>query len=664
MAVIALDIMAGDDPNGSALATLTDADVETFEMRCAENELGSGQFTIRRDHASATAANLAGGNYVKVTIPIIDTDPIFGFWLDEQDDTVLSESEEGGEFLTRGGPGALAVLGRALLLNQFYNGSLGGEDRGNVTIPGFWTWTAEPYGAILVRLIEEGQLEPGLPLTDVTIDFNRTHGTDGVDWPNIIETIQFDIGVDGLEVYQRLIESGHLFVVADPDLKIHGYGSRPSVSRASATFASGKVRFLKGTNIETELVRQAQGTKAYTHALVKGKDLVYRQVVSPDFSSGDQARWKSVDYPESNDTDLLDKVGAHALALSKRLQDQIEFETLPGDDESVGLYLPFKHYNVGDVVRVHTGSAAWDYNESNEPVAGIRISLGEVSDDQTDDLAAKSLHVVVELNGGPTSDGAGRPTDVTQGGCAPCPGDFPWVPNTPGSFYAGEFPIVGDTNWVANSDLSDAADLPGGAQSSAPTTVNLVADQTYDYVVDLEMLFGSASSGRISLINDDLTSAFSVPLEFLNSSGSGPDFHNDAGTYHFTGSFTAPDVGHLKNPYRMRGQTAQFPHGHDVKGHCQFVINPPGWPTTGTPPSVGQQYPPTRSSMVPDGDETSDTTPTAYAPGSLHVEMNGSRLAGGGVDFTETSPTTGGYTFTRPPLTDAEIVYWYQVGTP
>src|SRR4029077_6280751 len=137
---------------------------------------------------------------------------------DEQDDTVLSESEEGGEVLTRGGPGTLAILGRALLLNQFYNGPIGGMDRGNVTIPGFWTWTAEPYGAILVRLVEEGQFQPGSPLGDVVIDFNREVDSAGDAWPDIIETIQFDIGVDGLEVYQRLIESGHLFVVADPDL--------------------------------------------------------------------------------------------------------------------------------------------------------------------------------------------------------------------------------------------------------------------------------------------------------------------------------------------------------------------------------------------------------------------------------------------------------------
>lgn len=402
MSVISLAIHDGQDPNGTPLVTLTDNDVASFEMRMAENELGAGKFTIRRDHASATAANLAAGNYVKVTIPIIDTDPIMGFWLDEHDDTILARNEEGAEVLERSGAGTLAILGRAALLDQFYNGPLGGAARGNYSAPGNWTWTQEPYGAILVRLIEEGQLEPGTPLGDVTIDFVRTLDSNGNAWPDVEELIEFPIGTDGLTVYQRLIASGYLFVRADPDLAIHGYGTSPGVDRSSGSFASGKVRFVKGENINTELRRSGHGSIAATHALVVGKDLTYRQVVSPDYSTG-TGRWTTVDYDNSNDPDLLDKVGDQDLIMRKRALEGVEFEIRAGDDDTTGLYLPWKHFQPGDLVTLHTGSEDWDYNEATARLIGFRIVLGEASDDSTTQMAARSLRVIVELNWGPTS---------------------------------------------------------------------------------------------------------------------------------------------------------------------------------------------------------------------------------------------------------------------
>jgi hypothetical protein len=199
------------------------------------------------------------------------------------------------------------------------------------------------------------------------------------------------------------------------------------------------------------------------------------------------------------------------------------------------------------------------------------------------------------------------------GGSNPPPTTFPPGPITPVHFYDGEFDIIGDTSWNANSDTSD----PGGVVSSAATTTVLVADQVYDYVVDLEMLFGSASTGSIWLINDDLSSVFSVPLHFDNTTGSGPDFHNDAGTYHFTGTFTAPDAGHIKNPYRMRGLTAQFPHAHDVKGHVQFTIDPVGW-DPGTPTELSPGQPNQRPEVVT-MTGANGTTVWPFANGTLKV---------------------------------------------
>jgi hypothetical protein len=417
MTVISLAIMPADDPNGTPLVTLTDADISTCELRVGENELGGGKFTIRRDHASATAANLAAGNYVKVTIPVIDTDPVMGFWLDEHDDTILARDEEGGEYLTRSGPGSLAILGRAALLDQFYNGPLGGTNRGNYNVPGYWTWETEPYGAILVRLHEEGTLQPGFPLVETTIDFTRTQDSNSNAWPDIEELIQIPIGTDGLATYARLVASGNLFVTIDPGLAIHGYGTSQGVDRTSASFASGKVRLAKGVNIQTELARRASGMQSATHAIVTGKDYTYRQVVSPSFSPGDAAKWINVNFQESNDPDLLDDVGGEDLRKRATLLDAVELEILPGVDDTIGQYLPWLHFLPGDLVTLDTGSGTYDYDEHTAKLVGFRVVLGEASRDDTDLEEARSLRVIVELNGSRTAGFSDTKTAHALGDC-------------------------------------------------------------------------------------------------------------------------------------------------------------------------------------------------------------------------------------------------------
>lgn len=420
--IVRFDIYTADDIAGTPIATYTDADVSPGDiMRKAENDLGSGTLRLRRDHPDATSTNLAAGNYCKVTFPQFSANPVWGFWLDDHEDTILSQQEESGEFLTRGGPGPLAILGRAALLDQFYNGPLGGLHRGNYDVPTYWTWQTEPYGAILVRMLEEGQLQPGKPLDQLSWDFVRTLDSNGDAWPDIQELIQFSIGTDGLTVYQRLIESGHLFVYPDPDtLELHAYGTSQGVDR-SGSFGAGKVRFEKGINIQTELTRRGDGVEAFTHALVVGKDGAYRQVVTPGYvapPTGLPGRWITIDYPESNDPDLLDAVGEHGLFHANALQEQVEIEVLPGVNESIGRYLPFLHYDAGDTVTLHTGTDPWDYTELAIKLAGFRIVLNEASSDATGNDRARSLSVVLELGRNESNDGLGS---STSGGLGDCP---------------------------------------------------------------------------------------------------------------------------------------------------------------------------------------------------------------------------------------------------
>lgn len=431
MSVVELDIYSGADPNGTPLVTLTDEDVATFKMRKGENELGAGEFSIRRDHADATEANLASGNYVKVRIPAIQTDPVFAFWIDEHSDKVLAAGEEGEEVLTRNGPGPLFILRNAAFLDQHYAPAPpASDDRGNDSAPpGYWMWARKQYGQILKRFIEEGQNQPGTPLLDVTTDFDRGTDSDGVDWPDIIREVRFPIGTDGLAVFEAFASTGELWVRVTPDLLVSAYYLFRGTDRTSATFASGKVRFVKGVNINTELVREGHGVESATHALVIGTERLYRTVVSPDYVPGTPGRWITVNREEFNDVNVLDKVGTEALVRAKAEQEAFEFEIEGGFDEANGLYMPFEHFDTGDLATVHTGTDPWDYNEYTGRITGFRLELREASRDETIHIAARSLKTVVEIGG--ASRGFGNVSVPADTGC--CPEPEPYDPTSPGA---------------------------------------------------------------------------------------------------------------------------------------------------------------------------------------------------------------------------------------
>lgn len=405
MAVVYCDIYDGEDLFGDPWVTVTDEDLQSFEMRMAENDLGSGQLSIMRSHPAATYNNLKGGNYVRVRIPLIQDDPIFGFWLDVANDVILSPQEESGEVLTRGGPGQLFVLGRALFLDDLWAPAPPASAfRGNSSAPpGYWMWKHKLYGQILVRFIEEGQNEPGEPLSMVTIDFDRDVDSDGTDWPAVNQKIQYPIGTDGLTLFDSFAATGELFVTCTPDFLVQARQVR-GVDRTTLAFGTGKVLFTRAVNILTEVSREVQGAKMATHALVCGADNTFVQV---DANSG-AGRWITVDYTESNDPDVLAKVGLEALRRRQSDEDAFEFEMKAGDDEANGLYLPLKHFRPGDTVTVITGDGEWDLAVDGV-VTGFRLVLADTSDDETDELAARSLRVVVEINGSPAGMAIARP---------------------------------------------------------------------------------------------------------------------------------------------------------------------------------------------------------------------------------------------------------------
>ena len=415
MSVVELRFYAWNAPNGTLLGTLTDEDVEEFEIRPEFRGAESGFFSIPRSHPLATTAllgfghdSLAGPRLVKVHFPWMpapyDEDPAFAFWLWEGDYKLLDQ--DGDDLLTFSGPGVRGIWSDYVL----YHSSTTDDQpaRGSADMPGKWWWINEPYGAIATRIFEEGRHAPYPGAADanstfqfVSIDFDRVTDSDAQTWSTIAEEYEWPIRTDAGTVLADLEEAGDFTLVGRPDLTFSAYETYGDDSTGSA-YGAGVVRAQGDTgtdadNILTSLGRHSYLNRQRTHLLGEEKDGNYFTEIHPDYSSGPE-RWQGFHFPETNDDSLLNRKAAQIFVDQQRDQNQIEVEVKPGNSISTGRYLPFVHYKPGDTVTVDTGSGEHDYTNEAALLGAFRVSLAEAADDSTADQAARSLHVVWELN--------------------------------------------------------------------------------------------------------------------------------------------------------------------------------------------------------------------------------------------------------------------------
>lgn len=139
---VSIDYLAGTDPRYDALIdpdpTPGDDDYtiippgDTIELvgvlteafnrviRPVRNEPGSGTFTVNRYSENASATTLRAGNLVKARYLEIDPDPIFAWFMESFEDSLVSSNEEGGENIVVAGRGALSYWERAIWLSQMF----------------------------------------------------------------------------------------------------------------------------------------------------------------------------------------------------------------------------------------------------------------------------------------------------------------------------------------------------------------------------------------------------------------------------------------------------------------------------------------------------------------------------------------------------------------
>lgn len=385
----AYDVTPANDPAGKVststpesvrIARLTVGDqLEDAEYWPSLYGPGKGFIEIHGDHPDADL--LGRRQWVIVSrIDVEPEEPIGGFFLDEGDFKALDRSrEQRGRVLRFSGGGGKQLFERYVLGHAVYAPAQ--LERGDYNVPDKWSWSNEPPGGILVRLIEEGRNAPELPYAALSYDFSRNLDSNGDPWLEEGD-YQVGIGTSGDKVLSDLISRG-LIVEVDAFLGVHAYRDLDGyrADKTSATFAAGKVRYEAGVNILNDLPKRITSKRERTHVLMRGRTGNY-QTVDTDTDGNPLGGEPFYDFLKSDTTAnpaTLERMGQVYLTQLRSRSDQCKVEFLigPGGADGEEGYNPGPDGDVwlGDLVTVHTGTAEHDYNEQPIEVAALRLFL-------------------------------------------------------------------------------------------------------------------------------------------------------------------------------------------------------------------------------------------------------------------------------------------------
>lgn len=274
-------------------------------------------------------------------------------------------------------------------------------------VDGIWRLDEASAGAVLERVIGEAQdyARPQQPLPDLTRAFDFTNDSDGSAWYADAGVAEFtaQIGESVLSVALRLIRYG-LTIQMFPTLEIGGYNGY-GTDRSSATFATGKIRFEAGVNIAEGLKRQMGARRVDSVMLAEGEGDIFATATQNDLGYVQEGYLAT----RLQDADALEGTADVELTKQRAVSESLQIVAPWGNDEANGHYLPYVHYWVGDTVRIHTGTSAFDYNEVDARIYAVTITELENGDwEAVLDLAEGP---VAETTAGGTS-GDGGSTSV------------------------------------------------------------------------------------------------------------------------------------------------------------------------------------------------------------------------------------------------------------
>lgn len=380
MAAYAFDVYPAADPAGKITGTGTaarlvrltiDAQLVSGWYKHVGFGLGEGEIQIHTDHAAATEANIAKRNYVMFVRTDVATN-IGGFFLEDGDFDALSSKERGGRVLTFGGPGSAFMLDRYTLGHAVY--ATGQPSRGDWNVPDQWTWSQEPYGAMLLRCLEEGKDHPSGFFDALTWTFTRTRDSNNLLWDELSD-YETPIGTNVMALYADLLKLGLVSQVS-ADLVVNAYRNIDEyrTDRTSAVFAAGKARFAAGVNIVNDMPRRIAASQQRTHVLIRDRTGDY-QTVAVNLAGNPISGVPYMTYLKSDttaDDAAITKMGKIHLTRRDQYKDQATVRHIIGSGTGQYAPAPGGDYWVLDLVTLHTGTAQHDFNETPIEVASIR----------------------------------------------------------------------------------------------------------------------------------------------------------------------------------------------------------------------------------------------------------------------------------------------------
>lgn len=355
----------------SPLGVLSDA--EARQALVPWDGAGSGSFVINRH--SAQAGWCETRNYITVHIGDENDPAVFGFFIEEGQDEIVSAAEEGGEDFKRGGRGALVYLERAIVdhVQRTANAFTIDDDKMNLV------WEDKAVGRIFRDLVDEAQARTPNPLPDITVDFTNSLDSNGDPWDTVDGEFNIPIGLDLLSAIETLKGQG-LSVVMDPDFTLHGYQDWDPPS-------SG-VTFEKGVNIREAAARDVHATTAKSRLLVQGTRAsgatIYKTSTDPTVEAAEGVFEGFFRYNRNATVARLEKAGQRRLRALKRMHDGMTTVGVTVGDGTggargtgAGHYVPFTDYTVGELITLEVPG---EYDALTKMLGGIVLEDTEAGE--------------------------------------------------------------------------------------------------------------------------------------------------------------------------------------------------------------------------------------------------------------------------------------------
>jgi hypothetical protein len=361
------DVWAGDDLIGTSIGELTDASAKTVTM--VDNGMGSGSFVISR-HSSQYAWVTPGPTTPE---PLIRWRRVAGgpfdyddarykgaFFVEEGNDILVSQDEEGGEDATRSGRGIESMLSRAVIdyvahysddiVNHPYDKTALTDGQWHISenIPHAFVNAGTP-GAVLRIFLRNAGAQVPEPIVEVNHSFNINNDSNGDPWPDGDAEWSFDVGTDLLTVLGILVNGG-LYYRMTPDFMLDAWPT-PRGTDLSASISLVQAD-KTGKGIATSSEQAIHASPAKSRMLVKGQTTTggrkYRWVADTGIESVLGVRQGSLDYQATPTNAILDKAGSKELTA---LKTQHDGPPTLGVDEMAGQEA-FIDYFPGDTVTV------------------------------------------------------------------------------------------------------------------------------------------------------------------------------------------------------------------------------------------------------------------------------------------------------------------------